>query len=43
LRRGTPNELATLPLAVLYVNVTAGILQAAILEGAVDEDPLVKH
>ncbi len=43
LRRRTPDELATLALAVLYVDVAAGILQAAILEGAVDEDPLVKN
>jgi hypothetical protein len=43
LRRGTPDELATLALAVLYVDVAAGILQAAILEGAVDEDPVVKN
>jgi hypothetical protein len=39
LRRCTPDELATLALAVLYVDVAAGVLQAAILEGAVDEDP----
>ena len=43
LRRCTPDELATLALAVLYVDVASGILQAAILEGAVDEDPLVKN
>jgi hypothetical protein len=42
LRRCTPDELATLTLAVLYVDVAAGILQAAILERAVDEDPVVK-
>jgi hypothetical protein len=35
--------LATLALAVLYVDVAAGVLQAAILEGAVDEDPVVKN
>jgi len=43
LRRATPDELATLTLAVLYVDVAAGVLQAAILEGTVDEDPLVKN
>ena len=43
LRRGTPDELATLPLAVLHVDVPARVLQAAVLEGAVDEDPLVKN
>jgi len=43
LRRCTPDELATLALAVLYVDVAAGVLQAAILEGAVDEDPVVKN
>lgn len=43
LRRATPDELATLALAVLYVNVATGVLEAAILEGAVDEDPLVKN
>ena len=43
LRRSTPDELATLALAVLHVDVAAGILQAAILEGAVDEDPVVQH
>jgi hypothetical protein len=43
LRRTTPDELATLALTVLYVDVTAGVLQAAILEGAVDEDPVVKN
>ena len=43
LRRSTPDELATLALAVLYVDVAAGVLQAAILEGAVDEDPVVKN
>jgi len=43
LRRCAPDELATLTLAVLYVDVAAGILQAAILERAVDEDPIVKN
>jgi len=43
LRRCPPNELATLALAVLDVNVASGILQAAILEGAIDEDPVVKN
>jgi hypothetical protein len=43
LRRCTPDELATLALTVLYVDVAARILQAAILEGAVDEDPIVKN
>ena len=43
LRRSAPDELATLALAVLYVDVAAGVLQAAILEGAVDEDPVVKN
>jgi hypothetical protein len=35
--------LATLALAVLDVDVAAGILQTAILEGTVDEDPVVQH
>jgi len=43
LRRCTPDELATFALAILYVDVSAGILQAAILESAVDEDPVVKN
>ncbi len=43
LRRRTPDELATLTLAVLDVDVAAGILQAAILEGAVDEHSVVKY
>ncbi len=43
LRRCTPDELATLALAILHVDVSAGILQAAILESAVDEDPVVKN
>ena len=42
LRRCTPDELATFALAVLYVDVAAGILQAAILERAIDKDPVVK-
>jgi hypothetical protein len=43
LRRATPDQLTTLALAVLDVDVSARVLQAAILEGAVDEDPLVKN
>ena len=43
LRRATPDELATLALAVLYVDVAARVLQAAILESAVDEDSVVKN
>jgi hypothetical protein len=35
--------LATLALAVLDVNVASGILQTAILESAIDEDPVVKY
>ncbi len=41
LGRATPNELAPLPLTVLDVDVPAGILQAAIAEGAIDKDALV--
>jgi hypothetical protein len=41
--RSTPDELATLALAVLHVDIAAGVLQAAILKGAVDEDPIVKN
>jgi len=43
LRRGAPDELATLALTVLHVDVTAGILQTAILERAVDKHPVVKN
>jgi hypothetical protein len=39
----TPDELATLALAVLHVDVAARVLQAAVLERAVDEDPVVKN
>ena len=42
LGRATPDELAPLPLAVLDVDVPAGILQAAIAEGAIDKDSLVQ-
>jgi len=35
--------LATLALAVLDVDIASGILQAAILEGAIDEDPVVEN
>jgi hypothetical protein len=43
LRRCPPNKLATLALAVLDVHITSGILQAAILEGAIDKDPVVEN
>jgi hypothetical protein len=43
LRRSTPNELAALALAVLYVDIAARILQAAILERTVDEDTVIKN
>ena len=40
--RCPPNELATFSLAVLHVDVSPGIFQAAILKGAVDEDPIIQ-
>jgi hypothetical protein len=43
LRRSAPDQLAALALAVLHVNVPAGVFQAAILESAVDEDSVVQH
>src|SRR5436309_11892309 len=42
LRGATPDQLTAFPLAVLHVDVSAGILQAAVLEYAVDEDPVVQ-
>ena len=38
-----PDELATVALAVLDVNVAATVLKAAVLEDAVDKDPLVQN
>ena len=43
LRRSAPNELAAFSLAVLNVNIPAGILQAAISEGAMYEHSLIKN
>ena len=43
LRRSPPNKLATFTLAILHVNVTARILQAAILECAVYEHALIEN
>ena len=43
LRRCPPHKLATFSLAVLHVDVTAGIFQAAILKGAIDENPVIQH
>jgi hypothetical protein len=39
----SPDQLAAVPLAVLDVDVSARIFQAAILERAVDEDSVVQH
>ena len=41
--RCSPDELAAFSLTVLHVNVAAGIFQAAILEGAVDENPVIQN
>jgi hypothetical protein len=43
LRGASPNELATFSLAILNVNVSARILQAAILELAVHVDAIVQN
>jgi len=43
LRCATPDELTSLALAVLHVDIATGELQAAILERAVDKDPFVKN
>ena len=43
LRRSPPDKLATFALAVLHVDVAARILKAAILEGTVDEHPVVQN
>jgi hypothetical protein len=43
LRGAPPDELATFTLAILDVNVSARILQAAILELAVDVDAIVQN
>src|SRR5208282_3791707 len=43
LRRATPNELATLTLAILNVNVAARILQAAILKLAIHVDAIIQN
>jgi hypothetical protein len=40
--RRPPDELASFPLTVLHVDVAAGIFEAAILKGAVDENPLIQ-
>ena len=42
LRRCPPDELATFSLTVLHVDVAAGVFEAAILEGAVDENPIIQ-
>jgi hypothetical protein len=43
LRGASPNELATLSLAILNVNVSARILQAAVLELAIYVDAIVQY
>jgi hypothetical protein len=43
LRRASPDELATFALAILHVNVSAGILQAAILELAIHVNAIVQY
>jgi len=42
LRRATPHKLAAFALAVLHIDITAGILQAAISKSAVDEHAIVE-
>jgi hypothetical protein len=43
LRGAPPNELAALPLAILNIYIPSGILQAAILEFAIDIDTVVQN
>lgn len=43
LRRASPDKLATFALAILHVNIPAGILQAAILEFAIYIDTFVQN
>ena len=43
MRGASPNELATLSLAILNVNVSARILQAAILELTIYVDAIVQN
>ncbi len=43
MRRASPDELATFSLAILHVNVAAGIFQAAILEFAIHVNAIVKY
>jgi hypothetical protein len=43
LRGATPDELATVALAVLDVDVTAAVLQTAILEDAINKDAFVQN
>ena len=43
LRCSAPNQLATFTLTVLDVNVSARILQAAVLKRAIYEHPLIKN
>jgi hypothetical protein len=38
-----PHQLAPVTLAVLDVNIAAGIFQAAILKNAVDENAIIKN
>jgi hypothetical protein len=42
LGRPAPHQLAAVALAILYINVPAGILQAAVFELAVDENSVVE-
>ena len=43
LRRCPPDELAAFSLAILHVDVAAGVFQTAILESAVDENPVIQN
>jgi hypothetical protein len=43
LRRPAPHKLAAFTLAVLHVDIAAGILQAAISKRAVNKDTIVEH
>jgi hypothetical protein len=43
LRSFSPNQLASFSLAILHVNISAGIFQTAILERAIDINSIVKH
>jgi hypothetical protein len=43
LRRASPDKLAAFALAVLHVNIAAGILQTAVLELAVHVNTVIQN